>query len=111
MSSVTFSPLATVAMIIGYILTIAGGITLIAKSWERIRSISDKLKAICDGQCCQLRNDITGIYYRHNDEEIPTLREYERKNLDDLYHGYKALGGNHYIDDIYTAMRQWKVVD
>ena len=111
MTSISMSPLAMTAMVIGYILTIAGGVTLVAKIWGRIKGMSDKIKAICDGQCCQLRNDITSIYYMHNDEERPTLKEYERKNLDDLYEGYKALGGNHYIDDIYGAMRGWIVKD
>ena len=103
--------LAMTAMVIGYVLTIAGGVTLVLKILGRIKTISEKIKAICDGQCCQLRNDITSIYYVHNDEERPTLKEYERKNLDDLYEGYKALGGNHYIDDIYKTMRGWTVKD
>ena len=66
--------------------------------------------AIIKALQCLLRHDITGIYYKHLDEQAPTLREHERKNLDDLYDGYKALGGNHYIDDIYKEMREWKVV-
>ena len=59
---------------------------------------------------CLLRHDITGIYYKHADEQSPTLREYERKNLDDLYDGYHAIHGNHFVDDIYKEMREWKVV-
>ena len=66
-------------------------------------------KAVREGQRCLLRNEITAIYYRHNGEETPTLREYERLNLDDLYAGYKALDGNSYIEDIYHAMRDWRV--
>ena len=103
--------LASIALVVGYIITVAGGITLVITIFKRIKSISDKVKAICDGQQCQQRNDITGIYYAHNDDEKPTLREYERKNLDDLYEGYKALGGNHYVDDIYKTMRNWMVKD
>lgn len=105
------STLGTVAMIFGYILTIASFVALIVKLLKKIKQLTDKIKAICDGQMCQLRNDITGIYYSHNDEERPTLKEYERKNLDDLYEGYKALGGNHYVDDIYKTMRGWTVKD
>ena len=67
MNAVAMSPLAMAAMVIGYVLTIAGGVTLVVKIWGRMKSISDKIKAICDGQCCQLRNDITSIYYQHND--------------------------------------------
>ena len=71
--------------------------------------LGGKLKNIVNGQQCQLRSDITAIYYRHSDADEPTLREYERKNLDDLYDAYKALGGNHYVDDIYKVMREWRV--
>ena len=96
--------LSTTVLLIGYFITITGFLAGIIKLWR-------KIKAIGDGQQCQLRNDITSIYYEHNGEAQPTLREYERKNLDDLVAGYKALGGNHYVDDIYATMRQWKVVD
>ena len=68
------------------------------------------LKDLIVGQQCELRSEITAIYYKHVDELEPTLREYERKNLDDLYAGYKALKGNHFIDDLYNKMREWKVV-
>lgn len=91
------------ALVVGYLTTLAGFLAVMWKLWK-------KLKAISEGQQCQLRSDITSIYYRHSDEETPTLREYERKNLDDLYEGYKALGGNHFIDDLYGKMREWRVV-
>ena len=73
-------------------------------------AILRKLKVIVDASRCQLRSDITGIYYKHVDEAVPTLREYERKNLDDLYDGYPTLKGNHFVDDLYRQMREWKVV-
>ena len=94
--------LATTALIIGYIVTVSGFIAAIARVFKKVH-------AICDGQQCQLRNDITTIYYNHVDDATPTLREHERENLDALYNGYKALGGNSYIDDIYHAMRGWTV--
>ena len=69
-----------------------------------------KLNVIAAASRCQLRSAITAIYYKHVDEETPTLREYERKNLDDLYDGYHTLKGNHFVDDLYRQMREWKVV-
>ena len=103
------SPLAETALFAGYLVTIAGGAALVLSFARKLRGISEKIKAVCDGQQCQLRNDITKIFYEHVDMEKPTLREYERKNVEDLYAGYKALGGNHFIDDIYHKMRDWKV--
>lgn len=93
---------AAIVLIVGYIGTLAGVLSAVV-------NIFRKLKEIIDGQLCELRSDITAIYYRHVDEEEPTLREYERQNLDALYHGYTALGGNHFIKDIYEKMRGWKV--
>ena len=96
------SILSSTAAVIGYLSVIAGLMVFLVKIWR-------KIKKIAEGQQCQLRSDITGIYYRHSDAPDPTLREYERQNLDDLYDGYKVLGGNHYVDDIYAKMRGWRV--
>lgn len=87
---------------IGYFVTVLGFLGILFGFWK-------KLKKIGAGQQCQLRNDITAIYYKHCDEKEPTLREYERKNLDLLNEAYKALDGNNYIDDLYSIMRHWKV--
>lgn len=89
---------------IGYIVTLVGFLGALLVFWK-------KLKKIAEGQQCQLRNDITAIYYKHCDEQTPILREYERKNLDSLVAAYKALEGNNYIDDLYDAMRHWRVVN
>lgn len=87
---------------ISYIGTLLGFLGCLLAFYKRLRKISE-------GQQCQLRNDITSIYYKHVDEPTPTLREYERKNLDALFEAYKALEGNNYVDDIYETMRKWKV--
>lgn len=91
------------AAIIGYLLTIGGVFAYLAKIWKSI-------KAEKDGVLCLLRSRIREIYYKHCDEKEPTIREYERQDLDDLYAGYHALHGNHFVDDLYEKMRHWKVV-
>ena len=92
----------TIALIISDIAVIGGAIIFFGKIWR-------KIKCIADGHGCMLRNEITSIYYRHIDEEEPTLREYERKNLDELYAAYEAGGFNHFVKDIYAVMRKWPV--
>ncbi len=94
--------LHSTAVLIGDVIAIGGVIGALAAFYR-------KIKLIALGQQCQLRSDITSVYYRHVEEAIPTLHEYERKNLDDLFEAYKALGGNHFVDDIYQKMRGWKV--
>ena len=75
-----------------------------------LRRLGASIKAEKDGLQCLLRSRIREIYYKHCDEERATIREYERQDLDDLYAGYKVLGGNHFVDDLYEKMRNWKVV-
>lgn len=96
--------LAMIASLIANIMAIIGFAASISCVFKRLHSIAN-------GQQSQLRSDITAIYYRHVDEAEPTLREYERKNLDDLFEAYKAMKGNHFVDDIYKTMRGWKVTN
>ncbi len=95
--------LKIVAAVAGYLATIGGVFTYLAKIWRSIRSERD-------GVLCLLRSNIRKIYYSHCDEPDPAIREYERQDLDDLYAGYHSLGGNHFVDDLYEKMRGWKVV-
>ena len=95
--------LRTIAALAGYAASIGGVFVFLAKIWRGIR-------AERDGVLCLLRSNIRRLYYAHADESDPALREYERKDLDDLYAGYHILRGNHFIDDLYEKMRRWKVV-
>ena len=95
--------LKVAAQIVGYIATVGGVLIFLSKQW-------DKIKDIADAQKCLLRSDILAIYYKHCDEEDPTLHEYERKSLDALYASYKVLRGNSFVDDIYELMRHWHVI-
>lgn len=96
--------LKIVASVAGYLTTIIGFFVLLYKQWE-------KIKDIADAQKCQLRSDILAIYYKHCDEDEPTLREYERKNLDSLFAAYEVLRGNSFVSDIYEdQMRHWRVI-
>ena len=95
--------LGMIAAAVGYAATIAG-------VWGCLRRIWRSVRAERDGVLCLLRSRIREIYYKHADEPAPVIREYERQDLDDLYAGYHALGGNHFVDDLYEKMRCWKVV-
>lgn len=88
----------------------AGWLGTIAAFLLTMRRVLGQVRHMGNAQKCLLRSQITEIYYKHSGAVEPSMREYERKNLDDLYEGYKALGGNHYVDDIYAEMRTWKVL-
>ena len=89
-----------IALYIGYVTPIITAIVVIYK-WFNV---------VMEGQRCLLRTDIMDIYYKHCEEEEPTLREYERKNLDALYASYVAHRGNSFVSDLYNnVMRHWPV--
>lgn len=98
-------------MSLAMIVSLCSNVVAILGFAASIVGVFKRLHSIANGQQSQLRSDITAIYYKHVDEDTPTLREYERKNLDDLFAAYKALKGNHFVDDIYSTMRNWKVTN
>jgi hypothetical protein len=58
---------------------------------------------------CILRNIITDFYYKHKlDSE---MRQYEYENLSRLYTQYKALGGNSFVDKIWSEIKEWRIVN
>lgn len=63
---------------------------------------------IREGQRCLLRSEIVRIYYRHAKDK--QLQEYEFRNLVQCYRGYKALGGNSFIDHIHAEMQDWEII-
>ena len=73
--------------------------------WRVLKKLND----ITGGVRSMERDRITSIYYKHSDEEDPTLRQYERESLDKLYASYVTLGGNSFVHDIYSQMRNWRV--
>ena len=98
-----YEKLGIVAAVIGYLGVIVG-------LFMKLSKILKAIKAEKDGVLCLLRSNIRKIYYAHCDEPEPTIREYERQDLDELYAGYHTLHGNHFVDDLYEKMRGWKVV-
>ena len=57
---------------------------------------------------CMLRSMITSVYYKYRDtKQIP---EYEFENLEQLYTQYKMLGGNSFVEKIWSEVQGWKVI-
>lgn len=66
------------------------------------------LRKVADGIRCLLRSKMLEIYYRN--EDVETIRQYEKENFVHLYDAYKALKGNSFVDDISDEVRTWKVI-
>lgn len=83
-------------------------VTLVVLLVKPIRERLFGLKAIREGQMCQLRSEIVRTYYRRHEEK--QLQEYEFKNTDCCYKAYKALGGNSFIDHLHQEMQEWEII-
>ena len=79
-------------------------VLLIRPVRERILGI----RAMKEGQRCLLRSEVVRLYYRHAKDR--QLQEYEYRNLVQCYEGYKALGGNSFVDRIYGEMQEWEII-
>ena len=95
--------LSTVASTCSEITVILAALAMLIKP---IRNKLPGLDKLTDALKCQLRHDMLHTYYRHR--EGHTIRQYELEDF--LYLGYKALGGNSFIDRIKSAIDEWEVV-
>ncbi len=65
-------------------------------------------RRIMEGLRCQLRSEMTRIYYRHRGERV--IRQYEFENFKANYAAYRALGGNSFIVKIGEEIDKWEVI-
>ena len=87
---------------------IAGAVAGLVAAAGLLVSFFQWAHKITDGSKCQLRSDMLSIYY-HN-RECETIRQYEYENFVLCYEAYRALGGNSFIEKIYTEVKKWEVV-
>ena len=99
----------TVGGLASCIMSIGALITLFVKPIrEKILMTSKERDAQKECDKCLLRNEITDFYYSHKDNKVIAERQFE--NIDKLYHAYKMLGGNSFVEKIYTEMRDsWEI--
>lgn len=76
---------------------------------ERIDLLDKKMEKLNNGQKDVLRQKIMAIYNKNKQNK--TLTYDEKDNLDALYHDYKSIDGNSYIDKIYYRICKWNVLD
>ena len=96
--------LVRVASVCSEITVILGALALIIKP---IRHKLLGLDKLTDALKCQLRHDMLHTYYRHREDRA--IRQYELEDFLYLYKGYKALGGNSFIDKIKGEIDEWEV--
>ena len=97
----------TIVEVAGGVATILGLIGFIWKIIRDQRKIREEQEKISEGQKCQLRTDMMRTYYKNRDTR--KLRQYEAENFVKMYQAYKAMGGNSFIDEIYSHVTKWDV--
>ena len=97
--------IAQAAALCSEITVILAALAMLIKPLRRKLLGLDKLT---DALKCQLRHDMLHTYYRHREDK--TIRQYEAEDFMYLYRGYKALGGNSFIDRIKSEIDEWEVV-
>ena len=96
--------LSTVASTCSEITVILAALAMLIKP---IRNKLLGLDKLTDAIKCQLRHDMLHTYYKHRESQ--TIRQYELEDFLYLYRGYKALGGNSFIDRIKSEIDEWEV--
>ena len=97
--------IAQVAALCSEVTVILAAVAMLVKP---LRSKLLGLDKLTDALKCQLRHDMLHTYYRHREDH--TIRQYELEDFLFLYRGYKALGGNSFIDRIKSEIDEWEVM-
>jgi len=97
--------MAKITAVVALALEIISLVTLIVTHYRKTKKQMNKL---AEGIKCQNRSEMLRIYY-HN-RESREIRQYEYENFVMLYDAYKALGGNSFIDKIYSEVKEWEVI-
>lgn len=56
---------------------------------------------------CLLRSEIVRIYYANRERR--SLHSFEYENIAMLYHAYKEMGGNSFVDRIWEEISTWEI--
>ena len=97
--------LSKLAALCSEVTVILAAVALLVKPLRNKMLGLDKLT---DALRCQLRHDMLHTYYHHREDK--TIRQYEMEDFLFLYRGYKALGGNSFIDRIKDEVDDWEVI-
>lgn len=87
---------------------IAGAILVFVSFFAFFRNCVKWAKRITAGTLCQLRSDMLRTYYRNKDAE--KIRQYELENFMIEYEEYTALGGNSFVEEIHSKVKEWEVL-
>lgn len=73
-----------------------------------LETISDKLDRVCKGTKASMGDSIKHIYFTYYKEKKIPYREKEAMIM--LHDAYKALNGNHGVDEMFDEAMTWEVI-
>lgn len=86
-------------------------IKAIKENLEKVENTVNSLEARSDASNiamqAALRSTITNIYFKYKDQD--TIPYYEKENLDKLYHAYRGIGGNSFVEDLYNTLSKKQI--
>lgn len=84
---------------------IIAGLTIGVKHLsKKVKVDTGKRKALEDGVCALLRNQIVHEFNRYTEKGYYPI--YGRENVEKMYKAYSALGGNGTISDLVTGLKK-----
>ena len=75
---------------------------------DRKKEQEEKDSARDEATKCSLRNIITNFYYSKH--KVCEIHQYEYENIEKIYHAYKTMGGNSFIDKLWEEIKDWTVI-
>lgn len=74
----------------------------------QLEEIKQQNEVLVEGQRDTLRQFIVSFYHHH--KLLRQITETEWEMIQEFYKDYKAINGNHYVDNLYHRMENWDVV-
>lgn len=75
---------------------------------DRLQVMQDSLDLLNSSQLDMLRYDMNRIYYKYLPYKM--ILDADKKAFLQLYHDYKPMGGNSWIDSLYDEIKEWPIV-
>ena len=75
---------------------------------DHYKEISQKLTDLISANVDLMRNEMKKIYYKYR--RYKKIPEYDKQTFLKFYESYHKLGGNTFIDGLYTEVQMWETV-
>ena len=76
---------------------------------EQLNEISSRLELLNASQLDMLRYDMNKLYYKYR--PYKKMLSADKKAFMKLYHDYKLMDGNTWIDALYSEVKDWPIVE